>query len=64
MPVIPDAFHRSVVYNSRPTNLADLPVSRGVFARLITVTAADTDVCSIIDRVIAKDAPDTSFTRK
>ena len=59
-PVIPDAYHRSVIYNSRITYNADKnsPVSfRGIYI-------TEENPVKVLEQVIQGKAPDFKFTRK
>ncbi len=60
--VFPDWRHRSLIYNSRPTYLADTPVTQGVSYRVISVTGER--VGEVVDAVLNKKAPMGKFTRK
>ena len=62
-PVIPDSFHRAVIYNSRPTYRADLKRSDSISFGVIVITD-EVDVIGTAERVISKKAPDFKFTRK
>ncbi len=62
-PVIPDAFHRSVIYNSRPTYNADKPITDGISFRVIYITD-ERSALSVVDTVTDGNAPDFKFTRK
>jgi putative protease len=62
-PVLPDLYHRSVIYNSRPTYRADLPVSEKISFRAIYITD-EVSAPEILEKVKEGRAPDFKFTRK
>ncbi len=61
-PVVPDAFHRAVIYNSRPTYIADTPAPDGVSFRVIYIT--DEKWEEVVSSVLSGKAPSGKFTRK
>ena len=59
--VLPDAFHRATIFNSRPTYRADTEGALPVRAIYIS---DEKDALKIIDTVLAGKAPSFKFTRK
>ena len=62
-PVVPDAFHRSVIYNSRPSVLYDTPVPHGLSFRVIRFFEGDGAV-ETLDRVLSGKVFEKKFVRK
>ncbi len=61
-PVIPDMYHRSVIYNSRITYNADKTTPDTVSFRAIYIT--DENPIQTLEKVLTGKTPDFKFTRK
>lgn len=61
-PVIPDMYHRSVIYNSRITYNADKKTPDTVSFRAIYIT--DENPIQTLEKVLEGNTPDFKFTRK
>ena len=62
-PIIPDAFHRGVIYNSRPTYRADVTRAQKISVRAIYITDEE-DSEKVFDTVLQGKEPKFKFTRK
>lgn len=62
-PVFPDAFHRSVIYNSRVSVLYDTPAPRGISFRVIRLFENEGAV-ETLEKVLSGKVIDKKFVRK
>ncbi len=62
-PVLPDAFHRSVIYNSRASVLYDTPVPKGISFRVLRLFENEGAI-ETLEKVLSGKITDKKFVRK